>query len=113
MSKVLVVDYERCTGCRLCEMVCSVIDMSVVEVVKDGGGDFILTAEPRDGTPVYQVDENNKTVFDEFEKAIYGLDSEKDLITIERALLAARQAASTSSRVASGRAYSRLAPTVS
>ena len=24
MGKVLVVDYEKCTGCRLCEMVCSV-----------------------------------------------------------------------------------------
>lgn len=24
MSKVLAVDYEKCTGCRLCELVCSV-----------------------------------------------------------------------------------------
>jgi carbon-monoxide dehydrogenase iron sulfur subunit len=24
MEKILVVDHERCTGCRLCEMVCSV-----------------------------------------------------------------------------------------
>lgn len=24
MAKVLVVDYEKCTGCRLCELVCSV-----------------------------------------------------------------------------------------
>jgi carbon-monoxide dehydrogenase iron sulfur subunit len=24
MSKVLVIDYEKCTGCRLCELVCSV-----------------------------------------------------------------------------------------
>ena len=24
MSKIMVVDHERCTGCRLCEMVCSV-----------------------------------------------------------------------------------------
>ena len=24
MAKTLVIDYEKCTGCRLCEMVCSV-----------------------------------------------------------------------------------------
>ena len=24
MDKVLVLDYEKCTGCRLCEMVCSI-----------------------------------------------------------------------------------------
>ena len=24
MNKIMVVDYEHCTGCRLCEMVCSV-----------------------------------------------------------------------------------------
>ena len=24
MDKVLVIDYEKCTGCRLCELVCSV-----------------------------------------------------------------------------------------
>ncbi len=24
MAKVLVIDYERCTGCRICELVCSV-----------------------------------------------------------------------------------------
>jgi len=24
MAKVLVIDYEKCTGCRLCELVCSV-----------------------------------------------------------------------------------------
>lgn len=24
MEKILLVDYEKCTGCRLCEMVCSV-----------------------------------------------------------------------------------------
>jgi len=24
MAKVLMIDYEKCTGCRLCEMVCSV-----------------------------------------------------------------------------------------
>ncbi len=24
MGKIMTVDYERCTGCRLCEMVCSV-----------------------------------------------------------------------------------------
>ncbi|MFC1949492.1 4Fe-4S dicluster domain-containing protein [Chloroflexota bacterium] len=24
MAKVLAVDYEKCTGCRLCEMVCSI-----------------------------------------------------------------------------------------
>lgn len=24
MAKIMVVDYEKCTGCRLCEMVCSV-----------------------------------------------------------------------------------------
>jgi carbon-monoxide dehydrogenase iron sulfur subunit len=24
LSKVLAIDYEKCTGCRLCEMVCSV-----------------------------------------------------------------------------------------
>ncbi len=24
MSKILIADYEKCTGCRLCEMVCSV-----------------------------------------------------------------------------------------
>lgn len=31
MSKILIVDYEKCTGCRLCEMVCS--------VVKEGASD--------------------------------------------------------------------------
>ena len=24
MAKVLMIDYEKCTGCRLCELVCSV-----------------------------------------------------------------------------------------
>jgi len=23
MSKVLMIDYEKCTGCRICEMACS------------------------------------------------------------------------------------------
>ena len=30
MAKVLVVDYEKCTGCRLCEQVCSVKHEGVV-----------------------------------------------------------------------------------
>jgi len=25
MEKVLMIDYEKCTGCRLCELVCSVM----------------------------------------------------------------------------------------
>jgi len=29
MAKVLMIDYEKCTGCRLCEMVCSVIHEGV------------------------------------------------------------------------------------
>ncbi len=30
MAKVLVIDYEKCTGCRLCEQVCSVKHEGVV-----------------------------------------------------------------------------------
>lgn len=30
MAKVLMIDYEKCTGCRLCEMVCSVYHEGVV-----------------------------------------------------------------------------------
>ena len=30
MTKALVIDYEKCTGCRLCEMVCSVKHEGVV-----------------------------------------------------------------------------------
>jgi len=29
MSKVLVIDYHKCTGCRLCELVCSVVNEGV------------------------------------------------------------------------------------
>ena len=29
MAKVLVIQYEKCTGCRLCELVCSVINEGV------------------------------------------------------------------------------------
>ena len=29
MEKVLVVDHEKCTGCRLCEMACSVTHAGV------------------------------------------------------------------------------------
>ena len=34
MNKVLVVDHEKCTGCRSCEMACSVAHMGVVNPVK-------------------------------------------------------------------------------
>jgi len=43
MNKILVVDYEKCTGCRSCEMVCSVSHLQVcnpaksaVRIVKKG-----------------------------------------------------------------------------
>lgn len=29
MPKVLVIDYRKCTGCRLCELVCSVVNEGV------------------------------------------------------------------------------------
>ena len=34
MNKVLVVDYEKCTGCRSCEMACSVSHVQVVNPIK-------------------------------------------------------------------------------
>jgi carbon-monoxide dehydrogenase iron sulfur subunit len=44
MNKMLVVDYEKCTGCRLCEMACSVFHVrasnpakSAVRIVKSEG----------------------------------------------------------------------------
>ena len=45
MAKVLMIDYEKCTGCRLCEQVCSVKHEGVsnparsrIKVVKEEGG---------------------------------------------------------------------------
>jgi carbon-monoxide dehydrogenase iron sulfur subunit len=29
MAKVLMINYEKCTGCRLCELICSVVHESV------------------------------------------------------------------------------------
>lgn len=34
MARVLVVDYEKCTGCRLCELVCSVYHEGVSNPIK-------------------------------------------------------------------------------
>jgi len=34
MSKILIVDIEKCTGCRLCEMVCSVFKEGVCDPPK-------------------------------------------------------------------------------
>ena len=34
MAKVLVIDYEKCTGCRICEQVCAVKHEGVVNPVR-------------------------------------------------------------------------------
>ena len=34
MKKVLMVDYEKCTGCRLCELVCSVMHDGVSNPIR-------------------------------------------------------------------------------
>ena len=57
-------------------------DRASITVTRTNNTAFTLKAEPSTGVPVFQVDENNETVYDIFPQPAYGLDSQADIITI-------------------------------
>jgi len=57
-------------------------DRASITVKRNTNAAFTLKAEPSAGVPVFQVDENNKTVYDIFAQPVFGLDSQPDIITI-------------------------------
>ena len=52
MAKVLMIDYEKCAGCRTCEMACSIKHEGVRIAARILGVDVMNPDQIKIGTPV-------------------------------------------------------------